>query len=105
MTTEERSPERILGYLEASVEDLKTGQQEIREDMRDMRGEIRALREEMQAGFARVNDQFAQVYSQFVQVNSEIRRLYIAALGIGGGIVGSLIAVIATLVVLILKIN
>ena len=52
----------------------------------------------MRAGFAEIN-------SQFTQVNSEIRKLYIAALGAGAGIIGGLIVVIATLVVLILKIN
>lgn len=92
MTTEERSPERILGYLEASVEDLKTGQQEIREDMR-------ALREEMQAGFAQVNN-------QSTQVSSGVPKFYIVALDVEVGIIGSLMVVImALLVVLILKIN
>ena len=91
MTTEERSPERILGYLEASVEDVKIEQREVREDLRGLREDFRSLREEMRDGFA--------------QVNNETRKLYIAALGAGGGIIASLIAVIATLAALILKIN
>ena len=88
MTTEERSPDRILGC----VEDLKTGQRELRE-------ELRAFREEMRAGFAYVNN-------QFTQVNNGTPKLYIAALGVEAGIIGSLIVVIiAMLVFLILKIN
>ncbi len=92
MTTEERSPERILGYLEASVEDLKTGQQEIRED-------LRALREEMRTGFGRVSN-------HSTQVNSGIPKLYIAALNVEVGTIYALMVVVmALLVVLILKLN
>lgn len=70
--------DRTLGYLQASVEDLKTG--------------LEQLNARIEAGFSEMNARFAET-------NARIDRLLYVVLAIGGGIIATLLGMVVTLIV------
>lgn len=70
--------DRTLGYLQASVEDLKTG--------------LEQLNGRIEAGFSEMNARFAET-------NARIDRLLYVVLAIGGGIIATLLGMVVTLIV------
>ena len=76
MTTQAQTDERALGRLEANVENLQTS-------VADLRLEILQIRLELQQTNARID-----------QTNGKIDKLFYATIGIGGGVIAALIAMI-----------
>ena len=69
MTTQEQTADRALGRLEANVENLQSSLADVKTELRETN--------------ARID-----------QTNSKIDRLFYAIIGIGGGIIAALIAMI-----------
>ena len=80
MTTEAQTDERALGRLEANVENLQASVAELRTNLQSSVGEIRL---ELQQTNARID-----------QTNGKIDKLFYATIGIGGGVIAALIALI-----------
>ncbi len=76
MTTQEQTTDRVLGRLEGIVDNLQTG--------------VADLKSELQQTNARID----QTNTRIDQTNAKIDRLFYAAIGIGGGIIAALIALI-----------
>ena len=87
--------DRTLGYLQASVEALKTGQEHL---SARMEAGISALSARMEAGFSEMNARIAAT-------NARVDRLLYVTIAIGGGIIATLLGTVITLVILILKID
>ena len=68
--------DRTLGYLEASVEALKTGQEQ--------------LNARMDAGFNEISARFTETNARIAETNARIDRLLYVVLAIGGGIIAHL---------------
>ena len=75
--------DRTLGYLEASVEALKTGQEQL-----NVRMEAGFAR--MEAGFNEISARFAETNARIDETNARIDRLLYVVLAIGGGIIAHL---------------
>ncbi len=76
MTTQEQTTDRVLGRLEANVDHLQTS--------------VADLKSEHQQTNARID----QTNARIDQTNAKIDRLFYATIGIGGGIIAALIALI-----------
>ncbi len=74
MTTQENTTDRVLGRLEANVENLQTS--------------VADLKSELQ----QTNTRIGQTNTRIDQTNSKIDRLFYAIIGIGGGIIAALVA-------------
>jgi peptidoglycan hydrolase CwlO-like protein len=74
MTTQEQMADRALGRLEANVENLQTGVADLK------------------SGLQQTNTRIDQTNSRIDQTNGKIDRLFYAIIGIGGGIIAALIA-------------
>ena len=87
MTTEAQTDERALGRLEANVENLQASVAELRTNLQSSVGEIRL---ELQQTNVRID----QTNSRIDQTNGKIDKLFYATIGIGGGVIAALIALI-----------
>ena len=76
--------DRTLGYMEASVEALKTGQEQ--------------LSARVEAGFNEINARFADINTRFAETNARIDRSLYVVLAIGGGIGATLLGMVVTLI-------
>ncbi len=83
--------DRTLGYLEASVEALKTGQEQLNARMEAGFNEIGAR-------FAETNTRFAETNALIAETNARIDRLLYVVLAIGGGIIATLLGMVVTLI-------
>lgn len=76
MATQEQVTDRAFGRLEANVENLQTSVGELRAELRETNGRI------------------DQTNGRIDQMNSKIDRLFYAIIGIGGGIVAAIVALV-----------
>ena len=83
MTTQEQTTDRSLCRLEANVENLQGA-------VADVRTEIR----ETNARIDQTNARIDQTNARIDQSNGKIDKLFYATIGIGGGIIAALIALI-----------
>lgn len=61
--------------------------------------EISAALQDLRAGQQELSSRITQVEARINEVNARIDRLFFAVLGIGGGVMAALIAMLATLIV------
>ena len=83
--------DRTLGYMEASVEALKTGQEQLS-------ARVEAGFNEINARFADINARFADINTRFAETNARIDRSLYVVLAIGGGIGATLLGMVVTLI-------
>jgi peptidoglycan hydrolase CwlO-like protein len=83
MTTQEQTTDRALGRLEANVENLQTS-------VADLKIEI----QQTNARIDQTNSRIDQTNARIDLGNGKIDRLFFAIIGIGGGIIAALIAMI-----------
>ena len=76
MTTQEQNVDRSLGRLEANVENLQNS--------------VSDLKSELQQTNVRID----QTNARIDQTNGKIDKLFYATIGIGGGIIAALVALI-----------
>ena len=76
MTTQEQTTDRSLGRLEANVENLQGSVADIKTEIRE------------------TNARIDQTNARIDQTNAKIDKLFYATIGIGGGIIAALIALI-----------
>ena len=83
MTTQEQTSDRALGRLEANVENLQNSLADVKTELRETNARI-----------DQTNTRIDQTNERIDQTNSKIDRLFYAIIGIGGGIIAALIAMI-----------
>ncbi len=83
MTTQEQTTDRVLGRLEANVDHLQTS-------VADLKSEL----QQTNARIDQTNARIDQTNARIDQTNAKIDRLFYAAIGIGGGIIAALVALI-----------
>ncbi len=76
MATQEQTSDRTLGRLEANVENLQNSVGDIKTELRE------------------TNARIDQTNARIDQTNGKIDKLFYATIGIGGGIIAALIALI-----------
>ena len=81
MTTQENTTDRVLGRLEANVENLQTSVADLKSELQQTNTRI-----------GQTNSRIDQTNSRIDQTNSKIDRLFYAIIGIGGGIIAALVA-------------
>ena len=88
MTTMEREPTQLLGYLEGRIEEQSVAIQEVK----DGQQQILARFDQ------RVDQLAAELRADLQRVNDRIDRLHLALFGIGGAIFAGQIGVVITLI-------
>ncbi len=83
MATQEQTSDRTLGRLEANVENLQNSVGDIKTELRETNARI-----------DQTNSRLDQTNARIDQTNSKIDKLFYATIGIGGGIIAALIALI-----------
>ena len=76
MTTQEQTTDRSLGRLEANVENLQGAVADVKTEVRE------------------TNARIDQTNARIDQTNGKIDKLFYATIGIGGGVIAALIALI-----------
>ena len=76
MATQEQTSDRALGRLEANVDNLQNTVSDVRLELRE------------------TNARIDQTNARIDQTNGKIDKLFYATIGIGGGIIAALIALI-----------
>jgi tetrahydromethanopterin S-methyltransferase subunit G len=82
MAAEPQEPDRTLGYTEGRITELSMS--------------IHELNRRMDSGLAEVN---RRLDSGLSEVNRRIDRLFLATLGIGGGIIATLVGLLITQII------
>ena len=85
MTTQEQSTDRSLGRLDANVENLQK-----QNGVSDLKSEL----QQTNARIDQTNSRLDQTNARIDQTNGKIDKLFYATIGIGGGIIAALIALI-----------
>ena len=107
-TTGDSDIGRTLGYLEGRMDEQSALLQQIVTQMEQFNARLdqtNAGFNEVYARFNQVDARFNQVDARLNRVNDRIDRLYLAAFGIGTGVIVGLIGVVVTLIVKGLKVN
>ena len=88
MTTLEREPTQMIGYLEGRIEEQSAAIQEVKDGQQQI-----ITRFEQ-----RIDQLAAELRSDLQRVNDRIDRLHLALIGVGGAIFAGQIGVIITLI-------
>ena len=94
MTTMTDDVPNRLDRLEAKVDSLETGVQELRENVRELTGRVGALETAMQELRADLREMRSEHQADLRQVNARIDRVFYSVIGVGVAIVGALVALI-----------
>ena len=94
MATEEWT----MGYLQASVENLKTGQEQIVARIDDTNGRINETNIRIDQTNARIDDTNTRMDTGFAAINARMDRMFYLALAASTGVIASLVGTMITLI-------